>query len=353
MFLVFASLVLTTDVKATFKSEVIIDSTGIIETIRDEETNIYRTILPMHLRPGDTVGLLSSAYRATDEKIEIAKKQLENFGFNVKSGKYISQSMKVKFPQENAERDFAGTDEERAEDLNNMFNDPEVKAIFMVRGGYGSNRILDLLDYKIIATHPKIIIGFSDITSLLAGIYSQTRLITFYGPMPGAYSPWPDFTSQQMKEVLCDVKNSTFINLPEEKIRTITSGVANGRIIVGNFATFNSLIGSKYFPNHDGVILLLEDVEENCRRIDRMMSQLKQAGILGKISGFIFGYCPDCCPPTEFNKILDEYIKPLKIPAWSGAMVGHKKEMFTLPFGAMVKIDADQGTITMIEDVVK
>jgi muramoyltetrapeptide carboxypeptidase len=307
-------------------------------------------ILPVRLQPGNTVGLVSSAYRATDEKIENAKKQIEALGLKVKLGESIFKSAKKDFPETNAERDFAGTEEERAKDLNDMFKDPNVKAIFEVRGGYGSGGILELLDYELIKNNPKIIIGFSDITSLLLAIYSKTGLITFYGPMGGAYSPWPEFTTDNMKKVLFDAERVTFSNPSENRIRTINTGIASGRLIGGNFATLTAMIGSDYLPKWDGAILFLEDIEENCRRLDRMMLQLKRAGVLDKISGFIFGNCVDCCPKQEFDAVLDEYIKPLGIPAYSGATIGHMSEMFTLPVGAMVKIDADQGTITMVED---
>jgi len=317
-----------------------------------QENNI---VLPIRLHSGDTVGLVSSGYRATDEAIEGAKKQIEALGLKVKTGKHIFDSLKNIFPTTNAERDFAGTDFGRADDLSDMFKDPDVKAIFEIRGGFGSDKILDLLDYELIKNNPKIIIGFSDITSLLLAINSKTSLITFHGPMPGAFNPWPEFTQDYLKHVLFDGEKVIFTNPEKNKIRTINSGIVKGKLVGGNFATLNSMIGgSDYLPKWEGAVLFLEDIGENCRRMDRMMWQLKNAGVLNKISGFIFGNCAgaDCCPQAELDSIIDEYMKPLGIPAYSGAMIGHMLEMFTLPVGAMVEINANNGTVAVLEDVV-
>lgn len=334
------------------------------------ELDITKTndiVLPMHLKEGDTVGLVSSGYRATiDNKILMAKSEIEKLGLKVKLGNHIYKSATKNFPEENAERDFAGTDEERAEDLNLMFKDPEIKAIFEVRGGWGCDKILHLIDYESIRNNPKIIIGFSDITSLLLAIHAKTGLVTFHGPMGGAYSPWPSFTNNYVKDLLFNVRNVTFVNPQDAKIRTISSGIAQGKLLGGNLSVLTSMVASEYLPAWDGAILFLEDTEESCRRMDRMMWQLsasnlldemKKRGILNRISGFFFGYfdnnCKECCTTKELDSIIDSYIKPLNIPAWSGAMVGHMDRIFTLPIGSMVEINADRGTVTMIQDALK
>lgn len=322
-------------------------------------------ILPMRLQPGDTVALVSSGFRVPDDEIVgYAKERLEALGLKVKYGKSIFK------------RDayFAGTDRERAQDINNMFADPEVKAIFEVRGGWGSNRILPYLNYRLIKNNPKIIVGFSDVTSLLLAIYSKTGLITFHGTM--GVEEWPEFTVNYMKHVLFAGEAAQFVNpienvnLSEDIIQTknrihvINSGMAEGKLLGGNLTTLTSMLDSGYLPKWKGAILFVEDVDEDYYKIDRMMDQLQAAGILKQISGFVFGQCVDCSAGKNsttssvlgsltLDQILDHYIKPLKIPAWSGAMIGHMSKMFTLPEGTMVEVDADKGTITMLEAAVK
>lgn len=316
-------------------------------------------IFPDHLKPGDTVGLVSSGFRAPDDQsIHFAAERLQALGLKVKYGKFLFQH----------QISFSGSDKERAQDLNDMFADPQVKAIFEVRGGWGSNKILPLLDYKIIKKNPKIIIGFSDITSLLLAIQAKTGLVTFHGTM--GIEPWPKFTVDYMKRVLFSGEKTIFANpsnvdpqsdliQTDNRIQTITGGTAKGKLLGGNMAVITSMLGSEYLPKWKGSILFLEDVGEDYYKIDRMMAQLQMSGVLNQISGFVFGQCMDCTSTTTMigsvtlSEILNHYIKPLGIPAWSGAMIGHMPQMFTLPEGAMVEINADKGTITMLDPAVK
>lgn len=316
---------------------------------------------PPHLKPGDTVALVSSAFRVPRNiMIEQATERLQALGLKVKYGKSISKYNKY----------FAGTDKERADDLNAMFADPNIKAIFEVRGGFGSSRLLPYLDYESIKKHPKILIGFSDITALLLGIHAKTGLVTFHGTM--GFEPWPDFTVKYLKEVLFSNKKTTFKNpveidteidiiQTENRIQTINGGVAIGKLFGGNLTVLTSIIGSDYLPDWKGAILFVENADGHYERIDRMMAQLQIAGILDQLSGFIFGQCVDCfitdtspeiSTPT-LPQILEHYLKPLGIPAWTGAMISHAPKMFTLPEGSIVKIDADKGTITMLESATK
>jgi muramoyltetrapeptide carboxypeptidase len=322
-------------------------------------------IFPERLHTGDTVALVSSAFRAPDDStIQFAKERLETLGLHVKFGKSV-------FSHNNY---FAGTDQERAQDINNMFASPEVKAIFEVRGGWGANRVLPYLNYTLIKRNPKIIIGFSDITSLLLAINAKTGLITFHGTM--GVEEWPEYTVNYMRQVLFDGEATQFSNpvtdidpkkdviQTENRIHTVRSGIVQGRILGGNLTTLVSMLNSGYLPQWKGAILFVEDVDEDYYKIDRMMNQLQMAGVLKQISGFVFGQCVDCSAGNNsttssmlgsenLDNILDHYIKPLNIPAWSGAMIGHMPQMMTVPEGAEVKIDADKGTITMLNAAVK
>lgn len=322
-------------------------------------------IYPERLHSGDTVGLISSAFRAPDDMdIQYATERLQALGLKVKYGKNIFKHDSY----------LAGNDAERAQDVNDMFADTEVKAIFEVRGGWGSNRILPYLNYQSIKEHPKIIIGFSDITALLIAIHARTGLVTYHGTM--GIEPWPAFTVNYLRSVLFNADKTVFANpistdpntdiiQTNNRVILIHGGTAQGKLIGGNLTVLTSMLASGYTPHWQGSILFVEEIDENYYQIDRMMSQLQNAGVLKQLSGFVFGQCLGCNSNINpgsgadilgsftLMQILDHYIKPLGIPAWSGAMIGHMPEMFTLPIGAPVEINADKGTITLLQPAVK
>jgi muramoyltetrapeptide carboxypeptidase len=324
--------------------------------------NSLPTILPSHLKPGDTVALISSGFRVPeDESIQFAAERVQALGLKVKYGKFVFGHSGY----------FSATDQERAEDLNAMFADPEVKAIFELRGGWGSNRILSYLDYDLIKKHPKILMGFSDITSLLLAIQAKTGLVTFHGPV--SVQSWPAFTVNYLQRVLFAGEKVVFANpvlvdtqvdiiQVENRIHVITGGIAQGKLVGGNLTTIISMLSSEYLPNWQGAILFVEDVDEDYYKMDRMFAQLEMTGVLKQLSGFVFGQCVRCSAANStsgiigsatLGEILNHYIKPLKIPAWYGAMIGHSANVFTLPEGVQVQINADQGTIALLESPVK
>ncbi|HLO86499.1 MAG TPA: LD-carboxypeptidase [Nostocaceae cyanobacterium] len=305
------------------------------------------TIKPPRLQIGDTVGLIAPASIVDAEDIDTAKKSLENLGLKIRTGKHILDRYGY----------LAGTDANRAQDINTMFADNSVKAIIAVRGGWGCNRILPLLNYPLIRSHPKIIIGYSDITSLLLAINSRSRLITFHGPV--ATSTWNQFSTDYFQQILFNGETVTMQNLPSEegKINVITPGIATGKIIGGNLSVLAAMLGSNYLPPWRKSILFVEDIGEDIYRIDRMLTQLKTAGILNQISGFIFGQCTNCKsdegePSFTLMEVLKDHIQPLNIPAWYGAMIGHIKDKFTVPVGLDVEINAEKGTIRLLEAAV-
>lgn len=317
-----------------------------VRTNAQNLTSNLLTIKPPQLKLGDTIGLINPAGDIQAGDLQEIQTFLLTNGFKIKQGKHIFDQYGY----------LAGIDQDRANDVNEMFADPEVKALLTIRGGWGCNRILDLLDYDLIAENPKIIMGYSDITALLLAIYAKTRMITFHGAV--ALSTWNDFTISYMEKILLEKQILTFHNLPEIKVETITSGKATGKIIGGNLAVLTSMIGSDYLPLWDNNILFVEEVGEDVYRIDRMITQLKLAGILNKISGFIFASCKNCqdledpTPTLTLNQVLSDHIKPLNIPAWFGSMMGHITNKFTIPIGLNVEIDADLGTIKMLETAV-
>ena len=244
-----------------------------------------------------------------------------------------------------------------------MFADKAVKAIVCTRGGSGAARLLPLLDYAVIRRNPKILLGYSDITALHCAIQAKTGLVTFHGQI-GSGS-WNKFNVDQFQRVLLDRELPEYRNksdIGDELVRrqnrtwTIRGGKARGELIGGNLTVLTALAGSPYLPDFSSKILFLEDVSEAPDRVDRMFSTLKLMGALDRIAGFVFGQCTDCDPGDGYGsltleQILDDYIRPLRIPAYRGAMIGHIREQFILPVGGMVELDADAGTLRMLEPV--
>lgn len=307
---------------------------------------------PKRLQKGDTIGLLSPASRLPEsQKYDSIIEEIKKLGFNVREGKN----------SRNRYGYLGGTDEERAADLNAMFADNTVDAILPFRGGWGSNRILHLIDYESIKRNPKILVGFSDITSLLLAIYTKTGLITFHGPV--GKSDWTDYTKNHFDNILSGQQPAT-LETPEaefcegcDKLSVITPGRAEGRLLGGNLSVLTAMVGSDYLPDWNNSILFLEDVGEDIYRIDRMLTQLKISGILDQISGFVFGQCTNCERANPYSltlqQVFDDHIKPLSIPAFSGAMFGHTSRMITLPVGLPAEINAQSGTIQLSEAATK
>ena len=313
-----------------------------------------RQLLPVPLNPGDTVGLVSPS-GATDDSlsIQLAREAMEALGLRVKVGVHaLSRNGHL-----------AGTDAERAGDLNAMFADREVKGIICVRGGSGAARLLPLLDYERIRRNPKVLLGYSDITALHCALQAKTGLVTFHGPI-GSGS-WNRFNAEQFRQLFFERQLMEYRNKQEagdelvprrNRTMTINPGKARGALVGGNLAVLSALAGSSYLPAFDGKILFLEDVSEAPYRIDRMMSTLKLMGALDRIAGFVWGECSDCNPGGGYGsltieQILDHYLKPLKIPAYRAAMIGHIREQFILPVGGEVELDADAGTLRMLQPV--
>jgi len=314
------------------------------------------SILAARLVPGDVVGLVDPA-SATWEPIDIdiVEDTLTALGLVAKRGAHLLDRR----------GSLAGADRDRAADVMAMFTDPAVKAVLPVRGGWGCARILPHLDFDAIGRNPKVIIGYSDLTALLLAVHARTGLVTFHGP--NGASRWNDTSADFFRRVVLQGEAVTFAN-PREKgetlaqteyrIRTITPGVARGRILGGNLSVLTALLGSPYLPDFRDAILFLEDVHEAPYRIDRMLTQLALAGVLKGARAVVWGTCHECEPDAGFGSatipdLLDDHVKPLGVPAWRGALIGHIDRQFTLPIGAEVEVDATAGTIRMVAPAVR
>lgn len=312
-------------------------------------------INPKALRPGDTVGFVTpSTYVSSPDDIATALRTAEYFGLKVKMGANVR----------NRRGYLGGTIAERAADVNAMFRDPEVKAIFAIRGGYGSAQILPELDYGAIAKNPKIFQGYSDITAMHLAIHQKTGLVTFHGPV--MLSGFSDYTVEHFKRALFETKPLGMLTNPPEKntlrpnhtLRAVRPGTARGPLIAGNLTLIATTMGTPYEIDTKGKIVCIEDVGEEPYSMDRMLTQLRLAGKLDQAAGIVIGECARCTPRDykpgfennlSLGEVVDDILGGLKIPVLAGLTFGHTSDQLTLPLGCIATLDAGKGTLTVEE----
>ncbi len=307
---------------------------------------------PPHLRRGDLIGLISPASAPSSaEVIEKGARYLERLGYEVKVGAHAATVHGY----------LAGTDDQRAADLNAMIADRSVKAIIAVRGGYGSGRILSSIDFRALKRNPKIIVGYSDITALQLAIFCRTGLVTFSGPMAAVemFENIDPYTEEHFwRTVTSNAKIGQLRNPEGEPLEILRNGKAIGRILGGNLATLCALLGTSFSPGYKESILVLEDVDEAPHRIDRMLTQLEQAKILSKISGLVFGKFIDCVPtdPSKPHLSVDQILRNtaerVKCPVAANLQYGHLSKKLTIPIGVKSRIDSQKGVIEILESAV-
>lgn len=304
--------------------------------------------LPKRLKKGDTIGIAASAGPIRDQKeVQEFQEVLHQLGYKTKLGKNV-------FGKEGY---FSAKDEDRANEFMELIQDEAVNGIFFIRGGWGCARILDMLDYGVIAQNPKVIMGFSDITALLNAITLNTGLVTFHGP--GGNSTWNDYSINYISRLLQQGEKVVYRNTSNDKtIKTYTSGKSEGTFYGGNLSVICGMVGSKYLPDWYGKILFLEDVGEEPYRIDRMLTQLKLAGVFNQISGLVLGNFRKCVPEEPdrsftLEEVFQQHFSGMTFPVFYGAQIGHVRNKFTVPVGINVAIDADTGTIEMLESGVE
>ena len=311
-------------------------------------------IKPRRLTAGDALGLvLPATAELESDEIAYAKEQLEAIGFKVKIGAHAHDRWGY----------FAGRDRDRADDINRMFADDAIAGIVCYTGGWGSPRVLPYLDYDLIARHPKVIIGYSDISALLNAIYKRTRLVTFHGPVGG--STFDPYTLSNFQRVVMTAAPAGLLQPPEKKpaeiidrtnrVIKLAAGKASGRLIGGNLTMIASLMGTPFEPDTTGAIFFLEDVHEELYRVDRMLSQLALGGKFDRVAGVVFGRCSQCDykgPTFSLEDILRDRFGSLKSPAISGLSFGHIEQKLTLPIGVMATVDGDAGTLSIDESAV-
>lgn len=260
---------------------------------------------------------------------------------------------------------LAGTDQERAADLNAALSDPAIDAIWCIRGGYGSIRLLEQVEFRAMTEQPKVLIGFSDITVLLNAITRMTGVVTFHGPVArasmAAFSRWHFERVLSRSEAagrLGHIPILPDVLLPkEDRIVTVRGGVAEGRLAGGNLTLLQCLIGTPYFPDLEGAILFLEDVDEDLYRVDRILAHLRLIGALRRLAGVLIGRFTGLKRSTGdgalgFDEVLEHYFGPLGIPVAHGFPIGHIDAQWTLPVGIPARFDAGAGEVEILESAV-
>jgi muramoyltetrapeptide carboxypeptidase len=308
------------------------------------------------LAPGDTVGLITpSTFVSDPERLETAERTVRYFGLQPKWGKNVGRKWGY----------AGGTIQERLDDLHAMFADSSVKAVFCIRGGYSSGQLLDRIDYRLIRANPKIFAGYSDITAMHLAIRKMTGLVTFHGPVP--LSAFTAYTQAVYRKALFESKPlGSLTNPPESNtlrpnhhLHTIRPGKASGTLVGGNLSLIAATMGTPYEVDTRGKIFFIEDVDEQPYSLDRMLTQLRLAGKLQQAAGIIWGECSDCrakdYQPSfaegSFStaEVIANILGSLTIPVLGGLTIGHTSDQLTLPEGVMAELDADNGTLNIIE----
>jgi len=310
-------------------------------------------IFPQCLKKGDLIGLVTPGSPIEKRQLDETIQKLENLGFRT----YNTDSVLAEYGY------FAGRDQERADELMHMFTNKEVDGIWCVRGGYGSIRILNLLDFEKIEQNPKVFVGYSDITALLTTVFEQTGLVTYHGPV--GISDFNDFSVKSLEKVILNPGNQYRIpyereddteDNPEFDRYTIHGGKAEGELIGGNISVLDSMIGSRFEPNFENKIVYLEEIEEKTYRVDKMLFHLLEATTLKKAAGVVMGVFSDCNindePRLSLRTAIEDLLRPLGIPVSYGLSFGHINKMVTIPNGIRARMNADRNNLKLLEKTV-
>jgi len=312
-----------------------------------------KIIKPKKLSKGDLIGLISPASTPDDlTRVNKGVKYLENLGYKVEVGKNVGKQRGY----------LAGTDEERLDDLHYMFGKKAVKAIINVRGGYGSGRLLNKIDYAMIKKNPKVFVGYSDITALQMAFLKKAGLITFAGPML-AVDFWKDeissFTEEQFwRMVTSDKKFGKLANPDDERFFVLNKGNASGRLMGGNLALIVSLMGTEYLPSFEDSMLMLEDIDEPPYRVDRMLNQIKLAKGFEQTNAVILGRFVDCYESDgrkslTLNEVISDYFSNIEKPVIYNFKHGHISDNITVPFGVECKLNTSKEILEIVESAVE
>ena len=310
-------------------------------------------LIPRRLSKGDLLGIICPASPVRDPSlIEKSVRYFESLGYRARAGRNAARRMGY----------LAGTDDERADDIHEMFADKNVKGIFCARGGYGTPRLLSRLNYRLIARNPKILVGYSDVTALALAIWTRCRLVTYHGPMAAVdladglnpvaeESLWRMLTSPE--------RHATIARADRSREGVTNPGSATGRLLGGNLSLVVSLLGTPYMPDVRRGILFLEEIGEEPYRVDRMLTHLANARVLARAGGVLMGAFTDCVPrdpavpSLTLEAILSGVARSTGRPFLTGFPIGHEKGMATIPVGIRARLDAGEGSLTLMEPAIR
>lgn len=315
-----------------------------------------KLLKPAQLKRGDLIGLIAPSGATNAAFVEQRVKNLERFGFRVKVSKNILA----------ARGNAAGSPQQRVADLHDMFTDREVRGIWAVRGGSSASQMLPFIDYGLIRRHPKVLVGYSDITALHHALLARAGLVSFHGPVAGG--GFTDYSATQLEAVLMHPREQTTFYMAEANVReaekagefkrrTLVPGVAEGPLIGGNLSVMSALVGTPYIADWKGALLFLEDVGEAPYRLDRMLTQLQQARAFNESAGVMFGVfrrarSPEDEPSLTLEQAVDDHLAALKVPSVYGYSFGHIANQFTIPVGIRARLDTHAETVTLLEPAV-
>lgn len=303
---------------------------------------------PAKLKKGDAIGIICPAFSISTRspRIPALEEYLNGLGLSVRYGKSLGAAYGY----------LAGDDDLRARDLEDMFEDESIAAIICMLGGYGSSRIVDKLNYRLIASRPKLFVGFSDITVLLNAIYRYAGIPTAHGAL-GVYLGNPgfdDFSRRDFEALLFQNQKGRVLKNPYDDAETIVGGAARGILIGGNLSLVAAMEGTPYEVDFTDKIVFLEDVDEKPYRIDRYLSTLRLSGKLAKAKGFVFGSfsnCDDAASTWQCRDIVEQYMKSCGKPAIYNFSSGHSFPFINLPIGIEVEFDANAKTLLLLEEL--
>ena len=307
---------------------------------------------PRALKAGDTIGLvgISGALPEVETRFPKTMEAIAALGFKA----VVAETCTERYGY------LSGTDARRAEALNAMFADDRVDAVVCLRGGYGVTRMLDQVNYDVIRANPKILLGYSDITALHCAIHRKVGMVTFHGPMPSTcWTKMDDYTRDKLMRALTSTKPLGRLENPEGMApECVVPGECEGRLAGGNLSLLAATCGTPWQLNARGRVLVIEDIDEHVYRLDRMLTQLRQAGMFEQCAGVVLGGFTNCCqrnPETDFTigEIVRDIIVPFGKPVLAGMAIGHVDSKLTLPLGARCRLDATNGTLEVIESALK
>ncbi len=306
---------------------------------------------PSPIQPGDTIAVIAPASVPRDmAKFRAGIARLESLGYNVELGR----------PEYKKRGYLAGTDRERVDEINAFLRRSDVKMLIAARGGYGVLRILDDVDYEAARAHPKLIVGYSDITALHFAMYVRTGLPALSGPMVAVEWHDPDPSSDRLFwDLVSGATPDPLVGPTGEMLKPLASGSAEGVLLGGNLAMVVRLIGTPYLPDLEGAILFLEDVGEEPYRVDAMLAQLRLSGILERLGGIVIGgfteWEPEEDTPTlTMDQVFEDYLVHLDLPVARGLVYGHFPVKNTIPFGvrARLEVTSSSARLGILEPVV-